>query len=776
MFFSEKFIIANKNLCDFDNFVPAPYFRKEFELDFLPQKAEITICGLGFYELYVNGVDITKGFLAPYINNPNHFCYYDNYDVSKYLTVGKNVIAVLLGNGMRNAFGGFVWNFDKATFRGPLTLALSFEAFSEEKQLKFEADESFLTAPSPIIFNDIRMGCRYDARKEIVGWNEVNFDSSTWAHALFFEKPKGEPVLCNVEPIVLREKLKPVSIKFFEKTPYAFESTDSDALPVSSSIIKNAYLYDFGVNTAGISVLKIKGREGQKITIRHAENLQNGFFSVNSTLFNNPGWVEKYREFGQTNVYICSGKGEEIFVPKFSYEGFRYVLVEGVDADQADSDLITYYVLSSDIKSRTDFTCSDNRLNKLFEFTKRSDLSNFYYFPTDCPHREKNGWTGDTSMSAEQLLLNFCSEKSLFEWYKNAMKAQTIDGNFPGIVPTAEWAWGYTVGPIWDTFCVNIPYYIYKFTGNKKYLEESFASIFKYLEYISKQTNDDGLYDFGLGDWVDPNFIEKGKISSPNILTASIAVYDIVCKAEFIFSQINKTNELLFAEEFADKLKTNIRGKLIDFPSCKVVGDCQTSQVLAIAFDLFNKDELKIAEKYLLDIIRRDGFVNSCGMYGLRYIYHVLCNTDNYNMAYDLIVSEDRHCYGSWIKNGATSLWENFPLENGRGLASQNHHFLGDISSIFIQEFAGIKPNPENKDVNRFEISPKFVKTLNFVDATFNLPQGDVRCKWERINKKIKVVVRIPSGIYGKLILKSDEFSTDKSFDLNEGEYSYIIE
>ena len=153
-------------------------------------------------------------------------------------------------------------------------------------------------------------------------------------------------------------------------------------------------------------------------------------------------------------MYICKGEGEETFVPPFTYHGFRYVLVEGIDEAQATESLLTYLVMNSDLKERGNFSCSDETVNLLQLFTRRSDLANFYYFPTDCPHREKNGWTGDASMSAEHMLLNLHAENSLREWMRNVRKAQRIDGALPGIVPTSGWGFAWGNGPAWDSVCI----------------------------------------------------------------------------------------------------------------------------------------------------------------------------------------------------------------------------------------------------------------------------------------------------------------------------------
>ena len=195
---NKKFICASKERCTFEKNVSAPYFRKNFKLEELPQKAEISICGLGFYVLYINGINITKGALAPYISNPDHFCYYDTYDVTEYLNTGQNVIGIVLGNGFYNPFAGAVWNFDKADWINAPCVALNFDA---DGKILFEADESFKTHSSPIIFDELRMGEHYDANKEVCGWNTVGFNDSEWDNAYFAPAPRGKLTVCEAEPI-----------------------------------------------------------------------------------------------------------------------------------------------------------------------------------------------------------------------------------------------------------------------------------------------------------------------------------------------------------------------------------------------------------------------------------------------------------------------------------------------------------------------------------------------------------------------------------------------
>ena len=750
---SRQFITASREMCGFDRHVPAPYIRKTFVLEMEPEQAEITVCGLGFYELYINGRNITKGPLAPYISNPDDVCYYDRYDLTGMLKKGRNAVGVILGNGFRNAFGGFVWDFDKASCRGTPTVALCLEAADGQTRFELEADETFRTHPSPILFDDERMGCRYDARKEIPGWSTPDFDDSGWAFALPEDTPRGVVRLCPAEPIAVTETLKPVSITYHEELPFCYESMKNGAAPLKGAVAQKAYVYDFGVNGAGVTQLNLRNAlPGQTITVRHAEEVLSGGVSVNSTVFLRDYSTSRYIEYGQTDVYTCKGGGET-FTPVFKYDGFRYAIVEGLTPEQADSDALTFLVMNSDLKGRAGFSCSDPVINRLQSCARRSDLSNFYYFPTDCPHREKNGWTGDASVSAEHMLLNLAAENSLREWLFNIRLAQRADGALPGIIPTGGWGFDWGNGPAWDSVCVILPYYIYRFTGNREVILENAAMILRYLDYISRRRDERGLVAVGLGDWLDPFKRQNGGIASPLWVTDSATVFDISCKAAFLFSRAGLDRESDYARALAAEMRKSFRQHLIDPDTMTVAGNCQTSQAFALEAGLFDDAELPAARRRLVEIIHRDHDVNACGMIGLRHIYHALIHAGEADLAYQLITSTSRSCYGYWIAHGATSLWECFPDLDIGSEGSKNHHFMGDISSLFIQEFAGLKPNPQSDDVNSCEISPHFVGKLDYAEAYYLAPKGRITVRWDRTSGGISIRICMPEGSKGNLVL-----------------------
>lgn len=445
MDFPQAFISAGAEYADIGNFVPAPFFRKKITAEKI-KAAGIIIGAAGFYRLFLNGKDITKGFLAPYISNPDDIIYYDRYDVSGLINEGENIIAVLLGNGLQNNSGGAIWDFDKAPWRGAPSFALRLNMTdSDGNTTAIESDESFKVCDSPILFDDYRCGEYYDARLEIPDFHSADFDDSELKNAISVKAPHGEKRLCTADPVRIYAELKPVDVTREE----------------------NGWLYDFGENNTGVCRLSVNAKAGQKITLRHGEWLNGGSLCLDNIRFAQQSDLQK--DFVQKSEYICKD-GNQTHTPSFIYNGFRYVLAEGITEEQANADLLTYLKISSLPDCAGEFACSDEIINKIQEAAVRSDISNFNYFPTDCPQREKNGWTADASLSAEQMLLNLYPEKCYKEWMRSIYKALSDKGQLPGIIPTGGWGYHWGNGPAWDNVIINLPYFTYIYRGDKEIL------------------------------------------------------------------------------------------------------------------------------------------------------------------------------------------------------------------------------------------------------------------------------------------------------------------
>ena len=766
---STNFVAAKHSFGNLFAHVHSPLFRKSFDIDNLPDRATVTVCGLGFYRIFINGNDITKGFLAPYISNPDDIVYYDAYDVAKYLQKGENVIGIMLGNGFFNQVGGYVWNFDTAKWRGPLRFALAYESQTGEEKSSFEATDGFKCCDGPYEFDDVRMGVVYDARLEKLGWSAPGFDDLDWKDVIFAEKPRGEARLCEADPILPQYEITPKKITFEGDGCYFLDGNSFTSKPVSDAEYKNAYLYDFGENAAGTFRLKINAKAGQVITLRMSEFLFDGKFNMN-TIANRIS--DQYRVYSQRVVYTCK-EGENVFVPDFTYFGYQYVLVEGITEEQATADLLTYIVMNSDIKRRGNFSCSDEMANKLYDAAIRSDLANFYYFPTDCPHREKNGWTGDASVSAEQLLLNFDAGVSYREWMRSVCKAQNDAGALPGIVPTSGWGFHWGNGPIWDEVCVNLPYYTYRFNGDTQILKEAAPTIIRYLNYLTTRRDERGLVAIGLPDWCQP---KHNPPTTPLEVSDSIVCYDICVKSEKIFDIIGWDMQKKFACELAKSFRAAIREHLIDFSTMTVKGSCQTAQAAAIEIGIFEPGELESARKRLIEFVYEKDVHHDCGILGLRYIFHALANAGRSDLALKMITRTDNVSYGYWIAHGATSLWETFCEMDGHH-NSKNHHFFGDFISFFIQRLAGLQPNPYIRDIAEFRIAPDFDCGLTSASAHYDSVHGRVSVKWNiEENGKVTLKIKAPEKITGYIELPNFyRFEDGKTIiPIKSGKYNVI--
>lgn len=763
----------------YEKHVNAPYLRTEINAK-RGCRYGLTVSGLGFYELFINGAKITKGLLAPYISSPDDIVYFDEYDITPYLKSGKdNCIGLILGNGMQNAPGGRVWDFDIARFRNAPCFATLLKCMdSKGEETEEDIGAVFRWAPSPVIFDDLRSGCFYDANLETPGWNEAGFNDKKWQAVTKADKPRGEYRICESDPVKVFEEIKAKEIKKARIDP-AFDNRGNMRLDTQfkfNKLGKQGVMFDFGINSAGICRLKIDGEKGQKIYIQFCELMTSG----GRPSYKNTGSF--YPDgYGQSMLYICKGKKNEVFEPMFCYYGFRCAVVFGLKDYQIKDDTLTYLRAGSDLKYRGGFECSDSIMNALGDMVRNSDRSNFYYFPTDCPHREKNGWTGDAAVSAEHMLLTLTPEKSYREWLRNICKAQRDDGMLPGIIPTGGWGYEWGNGPAWDNVLSELCWQIYRLRGDLTPAKECGESLLRYLSFITSIRNEKGLVDFGLGDWLQPGR-GAGDPVAPVYLTSTVMSMYIASKTADLFREAGKELQAEFALKLRDSLRHSIIDNLIDYGTMTVLPRCQSAQALCLYYDVFEPCEKQAAAKVLEEIIHEDGDKINCGMLGLRVIFHVLSDYGNSDLAYKMITRTDFPSYGMFVKRGMTSLAEDFlPDDELDDSNSLNHHFFGDISSWFIQKIAGLCVNPKNTSPDCFEIRPAFIDALDYAKADYEAPCGKVNVSWERKGDKIILAVKAPAKATGDIKLPAGYvFSADQPLDgrnftcLKSGKYTCI--
>ena len=746
MIAKSNFIKATEEYNSFEKEVPAYYLRKTLFSD-TERTVKALVSSCGFYELYFNGERITRGLLSPYISNPDHLVYYDEYEIR--LSEGENVFGILLGNGFQNNPGGYIWHFDKASFRGAPMVALSVE---DGEDILLRSDEGFKIHPSPIRHDDYRFGEYYDANYEIPDWCKRGFDDSSWENALTAMPPKGELRLTDASPIVKEREISPVGIT-----------------PLSDG----SFIYDFGESNAGVCRLSVKGEAGQKIELRHSDALLDGDIDLRPVWFVRDHW-ERDRHIVHLDSYVCRGEGREIYEPTFTYHGFRYVKVSGIKPEQATRGLLTYLVYHTSLDKRGDFSCSDETVNKLQEMTRRSILSNFHHFPTDCPQREKNGWTADAALTAETAILNLNPERNYREWLRNICKAQNVEGALPGIVPTGGWGFHWGNGPAWDSVLAYLPYYVYIYRGETEMITDSADSFIRYLRYLRSRCDGKGLLSIGLGDWCHVGEVKPPK--APLILTDSIMAKDIAGKISVMFGAVGMTREADYAREESEKYREAIRENLIDYATMTALGDCQSSQAMSLYYGVFDVSEENEAFKRLLEMIRAFDDHMDVGVLGGRVIFHVLSRFGYSDLALKMITRPDYPSFGNLIERGATTLWEKLVPDDDHLMQgnSRNHHFWGDISAWFIKRIAGINVNPSERNVNEVRISPSFVGSLDHASAYHSAPSGRVSVLWRREGEKVVVDLEVPNGMDATLTLDGGFAFEDGSDEIRVVSGSYV--
>lgn len=731
MKFPTAFICASAEYSSLTHFVPSPYFRRAFTVCEGNAPASLLVTGLGFYRVWINGTEITKGLLAPYISNPDHYVYFDEYEISPYLVPGENVLGFQLGNGMMNAPGGTVWDFETAPFRGAprLSFALEYEG------LRITADRSVKTAPSPVYFDDLRCGTRYDARAEKPGWNAPGYDDGDWQNALPCEAPKGKFLICRAEPVRPTGKvLRPVSVTPAGTAPYEHVHPRVRGIEDPELVPKEGLLFDFGENNAGFCRLKLNGRPGQRVSMQFAEFETEGKIDYSNINFYPDG-------MSQRDVYICAG-GEAVFEPPFTYHGFRYCLVCGLAEDQLTPDVLEYVICSSDFPAAGSFRCSDETANALYRMAENSDRANFYYFPTDCPHREKNGWTGDAALSAAHMLLTMHCEKSLAEWLRNVRAAQSAAGDLPGIVPTGGWGYGH--GPSWDAVIAELPYQIYKYTGNTEVLRENADAILKYLQFAAGKRKENGLVEYGLGDWCPAGEEE----TAPKEYTNSVAVVKIAFAARRIFTLLGMEAQARFAETLLEEMRAAIRKKYIDPVRCIAGTGGQTFQALALAYGIFEESELPAARENLIKAVHDNGDFLKVGILGARVLFRRLTEAGAADLAYKLMTRPEYPSYAHWIEVGMTALPENFELRtDGAMNGSACHHMFGDIKGWLIEDVAGLRWKYTPAGTALLRAAPHFIEGLSFAEGTFDSPAGRISVRWAREDAGVLLRVEAPAEV-----------------------------
>ena len=709
------------------NVKPAPYFRKTYPVQKKVKKAVAYITAAGLYELYINGEKIGNHRLDPMYTKFDKKNLYVTHDVTNEFKHETVAFGVLLGNGWYNHQSTAVWDFDKAGWRNRPRFLLNIRITYEDDTTDIlYTDESWKTSLSPIIFNSIYTAEHYDARKEQLGWNTPEFNDEDWENSLVVSAPSNNIVAQALKPIRNVEEIKPVSIR---------------------KISDKKYIYDLGRNISGVTQLKVKGSQGTILRLTHSEQLNESGEIDMSNIDVHYRPTDDSDPF-QTDIYILNGNGMENFMPKFNYKGFQYVEVTSNKAIELTKESLVGQFMHSDVTPIGKIESSNEIINKIWAATNASYLSNLFGYPTDCPQREKNGWTGDAHINIETGFYNFDGITIYEKWLADHRDEQKENGVLPSIIPT--WGWGYDWGngPDWTSTIAIIPWQIYQFYGDTRALEVNYSNIKKYVDHITA-ISPNGITDWGLGDWVPV------KDKTPKELTSSIYYFVDATILSKTAKLLGKNDDYINYSQLANKIKNAINNKYLNTETAIYGSGFQTELSAPLYWGIVPEElKLKVAAN-LAKKVRQDDKHLNVGLLGTKSILNALSENGYEDLAYEIATQETFPSWGWWIKNGATTLYENWDI-NSKHDISKNHIMFGEIGAWFFKGIGGIFPDSNASGFKNVILKPHFVKGLEYFNASHTGPYGDIISNWKR-NKENSVDyhVVIPPNSTATLYLKA---------------------
>ncbi len=705
---------------------PAPYFRKEFDASKTVESARAYIAVAGLYELSINGERIGNHRLDPMYTRFDRRNLYVTYDVTENLQQGKNAIGVLLGNGWYNHQSTAVWYFDKAPWRARPKFCMDLRVtYSDGTSEIITTGQDWQTAHSPVIFNSIYTAEHYDARLEQPGWDKPGFKAEGWKNAMNTGAPSQNITAQALQPIRNVTEIPAVEmLKQGERT----------------------WLFNFGRNMAGVSRMKVSGAKGTTIRLKHVERVDSTGRADMSNIDVHYRPTDDSDPF-QTDIFILSGNGQDEFMPRFNYKGFQYVEVTSDQPLELSKENLTAYFMHSDVPPVGKIHSSNNTLNKTWEAANASYLSNLFGFPTDCPQREKNGWTGDAHIAIETGLYNFDGITVYEKWLDDHRDEQQPNGVLPAIIPTDGWGYHWANGPDWTSTIAIIPWNIYLFYGDSRILEQNYSNIKRYVDYID-ENYPTGITDWGLGDWVPV------KSKTPKEFTSTAYYYVdalILSKAAKI---LRKQSDSEKYAALAEKIKTAINKKYLNRETGMYGSGLQTELSVPLMWGLVPEELTEKVAANLAKRVEADNKHIDVGLLGTKAILNALSENGYPELAYEVAAQETFPSWGWWIVNGATTFYENWPLDASRDI-SLNHIMFGEINAWYYKALGGIFPDEEQPGFKNVILKPNFVQGLEHFEASHEGPYGTIVSSWERKGKTINYSVSVPTNSTATLHLKS---------------------
>lgn len=695
-----------------------PMFRKEFPADKKIKSAVLYISGLGHYEAFLNGKRVGERFLAPGWTDYNKTCLYNAYEVTQQLQKGQNAIGIIVGNGF--------YNVNRERYRKlviaygyPKVICLLKLTFEDGTSRDVASGTDWKCAPSPIVFSSIYGGEDYNGLMEQPGWDSPGFDDSGWQKAVRAEKPSGKLVAESDYPVSVNRIIPAMKV---EKRG------------------EGRFLYDFGQNGSGIVELKVRGKRGSVLKLTPGELITTDR-EINQRASGSPYYF----------TYTVKGEGVEVWRPKFTYYGFRYVMVEGAVPSGQEGTAGMPVVEKLDMlhtcnsSPRTgEFYCSNplfNNINGLIDWAIRSNLQSVV---TDCPHREKLGWLEQTYLMGASLHYNYDLYWLYCKAVRDMIDAQAPDGLVPDIAPEyTQFVGGFRDSPEWGSAAVILPWMLWEWYGDLSAVQEAMPMMRRYVDYLGTKASDH-LLVHGLGDWFDYGPKSPGEAQlTPKALTATaIYYYDIQLLAKMM-ALCGMTSESDKMTQLAEKVKKSFNSKFFN-PQSKIYSTgSQTALAMPLCVGLVEEAEREAVARNLKNSILQSGKALTAGDVGFHFLVKALEENGGSQLLFDMNFRDDVPGYGYQLKKGATALTESWPaLEE----VSNNHLMLGHLMEWFYTGLGGIKQENNSTAFRNIVIRPEICGDIKEVSSSYHSLYGLIRSEWKKVDNGLEMKVEIPAN------------------------------
>ena len=731
---------------DVDPGTPA-LFRKAFDLPAGVRRATLYATARGIVDLVLNGHRVSDDRFMPEWTDYHRRLHYRAFDVTKLVLTGENALGAMLGDGWWSGYVG--WQETRGqygTLENSLLLQLEVEV-DDGETICIPTGASWRCDTGPILSADFMMGETYDARREPAGWDRHGFNDSTWLPALEVAPPKvrvprygfsnNQPadtdddlplVAQRSEPVRVVETIEPISV---------------------NEVAPGTFIYDLGQNIAGWVRLSVSGETGTCVQLRHAERL-----NPDGTLY-----TENLRRAKATDTYILRGEGEETWEPRFTFHGFQYIELTGLD-QPLPLEKIAGCVVMSSTRPTGQFECSHPLVNRLWQNALWSQKDNFLSVPTDCPQRdERLGWMGDAQVFSRTATYNMDVAAFFTKWMTDVADSQDTDGVFPDVAPRLDEGDdfvgldGLGGGAGWADAGVIIPWTVWRMYGDRRIIQRHWDAMVRWLDWLERE-NPDGIRNSSLnnnyGDWLCIPSDREFRTQSPmKTLLATAYWADDAAKMARMARVLDKPKDAQRFDAMFARVRDAFQKEWLQDDG-RLGVDTQTAYLLALAFNLLPEKVRARAAEHLVENIRDLDWHLSTGFIGISHLNPTLTLTGHADVAYRLLVNED---YPSWlypVVHGATTIWERWngwtadegffnPLMN-----SFNHYSLGSVGEWLYRHVAGIELDPEVPGFKRFVIRPHLGMPLSHAAARYDSIHGPIESRWRLDGDTLQLSVQIP--------------------------------